>query len=126
MQLTVDPVRRAERTLAAAQASLQAGAFDTALGLLATAEAGPLDEFASARADLLRAHVAFAAGPGRNAPPLLLKAARRLEPVNLELARETYLDAWGAAFFSGRLAADDMADICRAAQPTCCLTASRC
>ena len=39
--LTVDPARRAERALAAAQASFQAGAFDAALGLLATAEAGP-------------------------------------------------------------------------------------
>jgi DNA-binding CsgD family transcriptional regulator len=117
MQLTVDPARRAERTLAAAQASLQAGAFDTALGLLATAEAGPLDEYASARADLLRAHVAFAAGPGRNAPPLLLKAARRLEPVNLELARETYLDAWGAAIFAGSLThAGELLEISRAAQ----------
>ena len=44
--LTADPARRAERTLAAAQASMQAGAFGKALDLLATAEAGPLDEFA--------------------------------------------------------------------------------
>ena len=36
--LTVDPARRAERALAAAQASLQAGSFDAALGLVATAE----------------------------------------------------------------------------------------
>jgi hypothetical protein len=47
--LTVDPARRGERALAAAQASLQAGAFDVALGLLATAEGGPLDEFQHAR-----------------------------------------------------------------------------
>ena len=53
--LTQDPARRADRALAAAQASLQAGAFDAALGLLATAEAGPLDEFQRARVDLLRA-----------------------------------------------------------------------
>ena len=37
--LTVDPARRAERILAAAQANLQAGAFGPALELLATAEA---------------------------------------------------------------------------------------
>ena len=59
--LTTDPARRAERALAAAQASLQAGEFDAALGLAATAEAGPLDEFQRALVDLLRAHVAFAA-----------------------------------------------------------------
>jgi DNA-binding CsgD family transcriptional regulator/tetratricopeptide (TPR) repeat protein len=115
--LTVDPARRGERALAAAQASLQAGAFDTALGLLATAEGGPLDEFQRARVDLVRAHVAFASGLGSDAPPLLLKAARRLEPFDLELARETYLIAWVAAVFAGHLAgAGDLLKICRAIQ----------
>ena len=42
--LTADPTRRADRALAAAQASLGAGTFDVARGLLATAEVGPLDE----------------------------------------------------------------------------------
>ena len=60
--LTEDPARRADRALAAAQASFQAGAFDAALGLLATAEAGPLDEFQRARVELLRGQVAFASG----------------------------------------------------------------
>ena len=82
-ELTVDPARRAERALAAAQASFQAGAFDAALGLVATAEAGPLDEFQRARVDLLRGQLAFASGLGSDAPPLLLKAARRLELFDL-------------------------------------------
>jgi DNA-binding CsgD family transcriptional regulator/tetratricopeptide (TPR) repeat protein len=43
--LTIDVARHAERILAAAQANLQAGEFDKALELLATAEAGPLDDF---------------------------------------------------------------------------------
>ena len=89
--LTVDPARRAERALAAAQASLQAGAFGKASELLATAEAGPLDELQAGRADLLRGQATFVAGLGSDAPPLLLKAAKRLEPLNLGLARETYL-----------------------------------
>ena len=115
--LTVDPARRVERTLAAAQASLQAGAFRKARDLLAIAEAGPLDEFASARADLLHGQVTFAAGLGRDAPPLLLKAAKRLEPHSLDLARETYLTAWMAALFAGRLAgAGDLLEVCRAAR----------
>lgn len=115
--LTVDPARRAERTLAAAQASLQAGAFDAALGLLATAEAGPLDEFASARVDLLRGLIAFASSLGSDAPSLLLKAAKRLEPLDLDLARETYPNAWRAASFGGRLAgAGDMLKVSRAAR----------
>jgi DNA-binding CsgD family transcriptional regulator len=115
--LTVDPARRAERSLAAAQAHLQAGAFDNAFDLLAAAESGPLDEFASARVDLLRGQVAFASSRGSDAPSLLLKAAKRLEPLNRDLARDTYLTAWIAATYAGRLAgAGHMAEVCRAAQ----------
>ena len=73
--LTVEPARRAERMLAAAQANLQAGAFDAALGLLASAQAGPLDELGRARVDLLQAEVAYAQDRGGDAPPLLLRAA---------------------------------------------------
>ena len=68
--LTVDPVRRAERALAAAQAKYQAGAFDATLGLLATAEAGPPDQLRRARADLLRGQIAFSSSRGSDAPPL--------------------------------------------------------
>jgi DNA-binding CsgD family transcriptional regulator len=102
--LTADPARHAERVLAAAQASMQAGAFGKALELLATAEAGPLDEFASAHVDLLRGRIAFASRRGSDAPPLLLKAARSLELLDARLARETYLEALFAALFAGRLA----------------------
>ncbi|HYB88728.1 MAG TPA: AAA family ATPase [Streptosporangiaceae bacterium] len=115
--LTGDAARQAERTLAAAQASLQAGAFGKALELLAAAEAGPLDDFQRARIDLLRAHVAFASGLGSDAPPLLLKAARQLEPFDLQLARETYLTAWRAAGMAGHFAgAGVLVEICRAVQ----------
>ena len=115
--LTPDPGRRAERTLEAAQVNVQAGAFGKARDLLATAEAGPLDEFQAARADLLRGRVAFASGLGSDAPPLLLKAAKRLEPLNLDLARETYVDAWQAAFFAGYLAgAGALLEVSRAAR----------
>jgi DNA-binding CsgD family transcriptional regulator len=115
--LTADPARHAGRVLATAQASMQAGAFGKALDLLATAEAEPLDEFQRARADLLRGHVAFAAGLGSDAPTLLLKAATELEPFDLELARETYLTAWRAAGMAGHLAdAGVLVEICRRAQ----------
>ena len=113
--LTVDPARRTERTLAAARASLQAGAFGNARELLAVAETGRLDELASARVDLLRGQLAFAAGLGSDAPPLLLKAAKRLEPLSAGLARETYLHAWLAAMFAGCLAgAGDLGEVSRA------------
>ena len=115
--LTPDPMRGAERTLSAAQASLQAGVFGKARDLLASAEAGPLDEFQAAMTDLLRAKIAFASSLGSDAPPLLLKAAKRLEPLNLDLARETYVDAWQAAFFAGHLAgAGDLLAVSRAAR----------
>ena len=100
--LTPEPSRRAERALAAAQAKHQAGAFDAALRLVAIAESGPLDELQRAQVDLLRGQIAFASSRGSDAPPLLLKAAKRLEPLDLRLARETYLDALTAAFSAGR------------------------
>ncbi|SRR6266496_1304119 len=102
--LTPDPAQRAERALAAAHAKVQAGAFKAAVQLLGMAEAAPLDEFQRARVDLLRAQLAFAANRGSDAPPLLLRAAKRLEPIDAGLARETYLDALNAALFAGRLA----------------------
>ena len=96
---------------------MQAGAFGPALKLLATAEAGPLDELQSARVDLLRGEIVFASGLGSDAPPLLLKAAKRLEPLNAGLARETYLTAWLAALFAGHLAgAGDLLEVSRAAR----------
>jgi DNA-binding CsgD family transcriptional regulator len=114
--LTPDATRRAERALAAAQASLRAGGFDAAHGLLATAEACPLDELQRARIDLLRGQIAFSSGLGCNALPLLVKAARRLERLDLELARESYLYAWGAAAFVERPGAGPLLAVCRAAR----------
>ena len=116
--LTMDPERRAERAVAAAQASLQAGAFDAALGLLATAETGPLDEFQRARVDLVRGHVVVNSGNPGEGSQLLLKAARQFEPFNTELARETYLTAWGAASLATQQLArgDVLLEICRAVQ----------
>jgi DNA-binding CsgD family transcriptional regulator len=117
VSLTADPVRRAERLLAAAQANLEAGAYEHARQLVEAAESGPLDEMQSARADLLRGHVAFASGLGSDAPPLLLKAAQRLQSLDLSLARETYMTAWLAAVFAGRLAtAGNLIEVCHAAR----------
>src|SRR5215212_1635774 len=112
--LTQDPARRTDRALAAAQASLYVGAFDAALGLLAAAEAGAVDQLQRARVDLLRGQVASASA-GTEAPAQLLKTAKRLERLDPELARETYLDAWGAALFAGPLtSAGSLADVSHA------------
>ncbi|HJY73651.1 MAG TPA: AAA family ATPase, partial [Streptosporangiaceae bacterium] len=101
--LTPGPARRVARALAAAQATSQAGAFDAALGLLAAAEAGPLDELQRAQAALLHGQIALAFFRGRGAETLLLTAARLFEPLDARLARETYLEALSAALFAGRL-----------------------
>ena len=115
--LTGDLGRRSDRALSAAHASVQAGAFDVARGLVATAEAGPLDELQRARVDLLRAEAGFSQSPGGDAPPLLLRAAKTLEPLDPALARETYLDAWSAALFAGRFASGaDLLDVSREAR----------
>ncbi len=115
--LTQEPGRRADRALDAAQASLEAGAFDAALELVAAAAEGPLDELGRARVDRLQAEVAFAQNRGSEAPLMLLQAARRLEPLDVRLSRDTYLDAWAAAIFAGRLAGEggSLLDVSRAA-----------
>ena len=102
--LTRDPKRRTDRALAAADLGLRAGAFDAARGMMAAGEVGPLDELQRARLDLLRAEAAYSEGRGSAAPALLLRAAKALEPLDPQLARETYLDAWSAALFAGALA----------------------
>jgi hypothetical protein len=119
--LTPDPGRRAERALAAAQAMARAGAFEAALRLLATAEAGPLAELQRVRTDLLSGQIAFATSRGNDAPPLLLKAAKRLELLDPGLARETYLEALSTAVYGGLFATSSgmwqAAEAARAAPP---------
>jgi DNA-binding CsgD family transcriptional regulator len=101
VDLTRDRALRATRALAAANASLQAGALDAALGLVATAEAASTSEDQLAQVDLLRGRVAMASF-GSDAAELLLRAARRLETLDLELARHTYLLAWGGTTVTGQ------------------------
>ena len=92
--LTADPARRAD-----ARAGRRAGQLPGrrvrrgARRCWPRRRPAPLDELQRARADLLRGQIAFASGRGSDAPPLLLQAAKRLEPLDPTLARETYLDA---------------------------------
>ena len=102
-ELTPDPVRRVQRALHAAFANVQAGTFDIARTLISTASDGPIDEAQRAQIDLLRAQLAFVSSRGTEATALLLAAAQRLEPLDINLARETYLDAFSAALFGARL-----------------------
>jgi DNA-binding CsgD family transcriptional regulator len=120
-ELTPDPARRGARALAAAQAKLDAGAPEAAQALLAGAELAPLDELRRARLQRLRGQIEFAQKRGSDAPPLLLDAAKRFEPLDAAAAREAYLDAFGAAIFAGRASCADgvlqAAEAARAAPP---------
>jgi DNA-binding CsgD family transcriptional regulator len=118
VMLTAEPGRHTERALAAALAYLHAGAFDIALGLLARAEAHAVDDLQRARVEQLRGQVEWRSVTGREAPVLLLRAAKRLESLDARLARETYLHAWVASHLAGPLAGPGglMPEVSRAAQ----------
>ncbi|MBP2708710.1 helix-turn-helix transcriptional regulator, partial [Microbispora sp. RL4-1S] len=92
--LTVDTAQRAERALAAADAGLRAGDIEAARQFADIADSDAQNEFQRVRAQLVRGHITFAAGFNNEAPLMLLTAAQRLEPFDMDLARETYLIAW--------------------------------
>jgi DNA-binding CsgD family transcriptional regulator len=99
--LTLDPARRARRLLAAARAKRDAGALDAALGLLVAVEAGAPDWLRTAEVEHLRGQIALDQRRSSDGARLLLSAARRLEPLNAESARETHLEALVAAMWAG-------------------------
>ncbi|MGK5682576.1 ATP-binding protein [Actinoplanes sp. URMC 104] len=116
--LTLEPALRFERNLAAARSHLRAGAFDTALALLAAAGSEAPDELAGARVALVRGQVASASDAGGDAPLQLVEAAGRLERLDTALSRRTYADAWSAAMFAGHLAepGGNLLEVSRAAR----------
>ena len=115
--LTPDPGKRSSRALAAARAKFEAADFERAESLLATANAGPLDDLGHAQVQRIRAQIAFDLRRGSDAPPLLLRAARRLEDLDAELAQETYLEALVAAIYAASLATGtDVTDVAVAAR----------
>jgi len=115
--LTPDPGDRASRALTAAEAKYAAGDFEAAQALLVTAELGPPGELGEARVQRMRAQIAFALRRGGDAPPLMLQAAQRLQSLDAELARQTYLETLVAAIYAGRLAhGQDARQVARAAR----------
>jgi DNA-binding CsgD family transcriptional regulator len=99
--LTPNAARRARRLLEAADAKRIAGDQEGALELSESVEADLLDELQRGRLQLLLARIALEQSRAADAGRLFLNAARSLEPVDPELARETYLEA-----LSGSLASD--------------------
>ena len=120
-ELTPVPAARVRRALAAAFANVQAGAFEETRTLLTIARDGSVDEMQRAQVDLVRAQMAFASSRGNEATLLLLAAAQRLQPLNLQLARQTYLDAFSAAQFAARLSEGvSTAEVARAVRAAPC------
>jgi DNA-binding CsgD family transcriptional regulator len=102
--LTAEPTLRLQRLLAAARAKRDAGTLDAALGLLVAVEAGPLDPLEAAEVQRLRGQIAFDQQRAGDAARLLLGAAKRLEPLNVDAARETHLESLRAAIWAADLA----------------------
>jgi DNA-binding CsgD family transcriptional regulator len=102
-RMTPHPSTRADRALRATRVACRAGEFDAASELLAIAQTGPLDELGRAHTDLLGAQIAFAEDRGGDAAAGLVVAAKQLEPLDVTVARETYMEAFSAAYFAARL-----------------------
>ncbi len=119
--LTPETARREQRLLAAAQAKRDAGALDAALGLLVAVEAGQLGPLQAAELERLRGQIAYDQRRASDGARLLLRAARRFEALDAGLARETHLEALGAAMWAGDLdnpgSLREAAEAARAAPP---------
>lgn len=110
--LTADQSLRGARAIAAAEARREAAAPEAAYELLAIAERAPLSALQRARIARMRAQMEFvrsrAGAPGAvktgEAAAQLLSAARGLDGLDDELARDTHLEALAAAMYAGRLA----------------------
>jgi DNA-binding CsgD family transcriptional regulator len=117
-ELSPEPSRRAERALAAAQAHMNAGNFDAAHAMLAEARALATEDVQLARIERLKGEIQYASSPGPTLPVLLVETAKRLESLDVNLARETYLDAWMASMAAGPYAPPEgrLAEVSRAAR----------
>ena len=99
--LTPDEGHQARRMLAAAENRLAAGEAPAARALLSLAAPRLADAPARARARRLEGQSLYAAGQMPEATSVLLDAARMFQPSETRLARDTLLDAFVAAQFSG-------------------------
>ena len=109
--LTSDPALRGARAIAAAHAKREAAAPEAAYELLAIAEMAPLSRLQRAQVARMRAQMEFARSRGgapgalttSQAAMELLSAAKGLDTLDDDLARQTYLEALAAAMYAGRL-----------------------
>nr|WP_307818820.1 AAA family ATPase [Streptomyces sabulosicollis] len=116
-ELTPEPRCRVERALNAAEAKRDSGALDAALSLLSVTETAPRDDMAHARAEALRARIAFDLKRDATSVAELERAAALMAPLDSALAREISLETLVAAMTVGRFAdAPCLGEVARAAR----------
>ena len=91
--------------LATAQAKLSVADAAYPRPICSSRRAGPLRRVPARAADDCEQEDDLHQPRGRDTPPLLLAAARRLEPWSAVIAARTYLEAIASAMFAGRLGA---------------------
>ena len=101
-RLTPDRARRAERTLATAEARLKVGDPGAAAALVEQAGPYPDDPLARARAKRLQGTARCVLGKPAEACPFLLDAAQALQLLHPQLAWDALLEAFEAALAAGR------------------------
>jgi DNA-binding CsgD family transcriptional regulator len=99
--LTPDPERRAHRALACAHLNLMLGSTDDVHALLSTAASTKLDEGTRARLDLAKIQLDYTTGHDAGNAGRLLAVAKRLEPIDADLAVQTYMEALGIGLIAG-------------------------
>lgn len=123
--LTDDPERRARLALASAHLNLMVGSTHEALALLSTAANAPLGDDDRARLDLAKIQLDYATGHDADDAHRLLAVAKRLEPIDADLALQTYMEAFGIGLIAGGLDEDvDVVAIATAAEAASRLASS--
>jgi DNA-binding CsgD family transcriptional regulator len=102
--LSEEAGRAGKRTLTAATAHHDAGSYEIAGRLVASAEAARLDAIDRAELEMLRGRLAMATGEARDAPRLLLRAAQQFDPLDVQIASAAYLHATASMAIVGNLA----------------------
>ncbi|WP_037075684.1 helix-turn-helix transcriptional regulator [Pseudonocardia spinosispora] len=101
-QLSLDPAKRRQRTLAAAKAKFYAGALDTASELLTVVEHSDLDVRQQAEVDLVRGQIAFLRRHDADGPRFMIRAGQRLAELDPQHSRNCFVDALEMSFVAGR------------------------
>jgi DNA-binding CsgD family transcriptional regulator len=116
-ELTPDVGSRAERLLAAAEAEFAVGGANRALTLLDQASPDLHDPRHRAAALQLRGGIQNAFGDGHRASATLLRASETLMPLDPRAGRDTLLEAFVAAFYSGTRARGEALAVTRRVGP---------